>query len=196
MPSEDRPRLFVAVLLPESVRERIAGVAARLQPFRTNVSIVRKENFHVTLKFMGETDVSLLDRATGVIRSAAVAQAPFDAAISGWGAFPNARKARVVWAGVSDGAEQLRSLSRGVEKGLAALGFEDENRFRPHVTIGRVRNPDRSGRLAELLAEEIGPLGGFTVTDVHLMKSTLAPGGALYESLESFPLKDLRRPSG
>lgn len=189
MPPEDRPRVFVAVLLPERVRERIAEVAARLQPFRTNVSIVRKENFHVTMKFMGETDVGLLDRAIPVLRREAEKHAPFGIEISGWGAFPGARKARVIWAGVSQGADELRSLSRGIEKGLTALGFEDENRFRAHVTIGRVRNPDTSGRLAELLAEEAGHLGGFTVTDVHLMKSTLAPGGARYESLELFPLK-------
>lgn len=167
-----------------------------MQPFRTHVSIVRKENYHVTLKFVGETDVRLLGRVTGVIRDAVEKYAPFDAAISGWGAFPNARRARVVWAGVSDGADQLRSLSRGVEKDLTALGFGDENRFRAHVTIGRVRNPDNSGRLAELLAEEVGPLGRFTVMDVHLMRSILAPGGVRYESLESFALKDLREPSG
>lgn len=184
----ERLRLFVAVLLPDEVRRRVATITGRLHDMRTHVSIVREENLHVTLKFLGETDAGLVGKIASVIGGVAAAHTTFDAEVAGWGAFPNPRKARVLWAGISCGAGELRQLSRDVEKELVKVGFQDENRFKAHITVGRVRKPDISGALEAALGEDVGSLGSFRVNDIHLMNSELSQGGSKYESLGAFAL--------
>jgi len=181
-------RLFVAVNLPPEVRERLAAAQDRLRHAQADVSWVRAENIHVTLKFLGETE-KRLERIRPALAEVGRAGAPFSMEVSGVGSF-GGRVPRVVWVGVGDGAEPLIQLAGRIEAALARVGFAKERRgFTAHLTLGRVRSPRNAeallAALQELRAEKFGTL---TATQFDLMQSELRPSGSVYTPLEKFPL--------
>jgi 2'-5' RNA ligase len=115
---------------------------------------------------------------------------PFTVRLSGLGAFPSPRKPRVVWVGIKTGVLELQAVSDAVHKVTEAFGFEREKRpFKPHVTLGRVRDPRKSAGISEGLGE-IGDVevGSCQIDMVHLVASELRPAGPVYTTLDSFPL--------
>lgn len=178
-------RSFLAVLLPDDVRRRLDAAATGLRRQAPAVAWVRADNLHLTLRFLGSVDETTLGRAREALEATAEATPPFPVTLGGFGGFPGARAPRVVWAGVTVGAEALIALHARLEAALAARGIPSEGRpFHPHVTLGRARSP----RGAPELAGPLGPGGGgaaeaigeLVVDAVHLMRSDLAPGGARY----------------
>src|SRR5574341_1265941 len=182
-------RLFVAVNLPSEVRERLAAEQDRLRRAQADVSWVRAENIHVTLKFLGETEEKRLDRIRPGLLEVARGSAPFRIRVSGLGSF-GGRVPRVVWVGVQEGAEPLSGLAKDVEAAMAHLGFPREKRgFSAHLTLGRVRSPRNAAALLAALAETgAGPFGTVEVTQFDLMQSDLRPTGSVYTVLAEFPL--------
>jgi 2'-5' RNA ligase len=181
-------RLFVAVNLPSEVRERLAAEQDRLRHAQADVSWVRAENIHVTLKFLGETEEKRLDRVRPALLEVARGSAPFRIRVSGLGSF-GGRVPRVVWVGVQEGAEPLSRLAKGVEAAMARLGFPQEKRgFTAHITLGRVRSARNAEALLTALAQaETGPLGSVEVNQFELMQSELRPTGSVYTVLERYP---------
>jgi RNA 2',3'-cyclic 3'-phosphodiesterase len=174
-------RSFVAVLLPEAVRARVAEAAAELRERAESVAWVREENLHVTLRFLGSVDETTLGRVREALAEAAARLAPFRLALGGFGAFPSARAPRVLWVRLTAGAEPLVELHARLEVALARRGVPPEGReFHPHVTIGRVREPRDVAEVGELLGGTGAPLGESRVEAVHLMRSDLHPEGARY----------------
>jgi len=182
-------RLFVAVNLPSEIRERLAAVQDSLRRAQAEVSWVRAENIHVTLKFLGETEEKRLERIRPALDEVANAGAPFSMELSGVGSF-GGRIPRVVWVGVGDGAEPLIQLAGRVEAALARVGFPKERRgLTAHLTLGRVRSPKNAeallASLQEFRAEKFGTVAA---TQFELMQSELRPTGSVYTVLEKFPL--------
>ena len=177
-------RCFVAVDLPEEMREKVGPLQSKIAT--EGLRLVRPDLVHVTIKFLGDVPAEKVERVKKAL--AAVRAAPFTARLVGLGAFPG-RSVRVVWLGLEGDFSQL---SAEVEAATESLGFPPEERgFTPHVTIGRVGRPN-AGTSRELLAK-IGlqsavDLGSFTVEEFYLKKSTLTPGGPIYEDLAEFPL--------
>lgn len=182
-------RLFVAVNLPSDLRERLAAVQDRLRRALADVSWVRAENIHATLKFLGETEEKRLDRIHPALAEVARGSAPFTVSVSGLGSF-GGRIPRVVWVGLEKGAEPLSHLAKQVETALARVGFPKEKRgFTAHLTLGRVRSPKNAEALLAALAEgEAGPFGNVEVTQFELMRSELRPTGSVYTVLQRFAL--------
>jgi 2'-5' RNA ligase len=185
----DRPerlRLFVAVDVPKAVLEELEATIA---PRRADVSAARwapLENQHVTLKFLGNVDAELFDDVVQACRDAAAATESADVRVDGLGAFPNARRARVLWAGLQDEKETLSGLAGSLDGALAPLGFEPEKRaFTPHLTLARLRVPGDVTSITNGLTfrSDLVP-----VREFHLYRSRLSPKGARYEVLESFAL--------
>lgn len=181
-------RLFVAVNLPPDIRERLAAEQDRLRRAQADVSWVRAENIHVTLKFLGETEEKRLDRIRPALFEVARGSAPFRIRVSGLGSF-GGRIPRVVWVGVPEGAEPLSRLAKDVEAATARLGFPKEKRgFTAHITLGRVRSPRNAEALLAALAEaETGPFGTVEVRQFELMQSELRPTGSVYTALDRYP---------
>lgn len=172
-------RLFVAVFPPLEVRDELHRAALDL-PVEGAVRWVRPRNIHLTLKFLGDVreDPDGIVAATG---SVCARHERFEAVAEGFGAFPSARKARVVWSGVGEGSERLRALAEDLQTALEPLGFGRERRpYAPHITLGRARG--RPVVLGEGVAAE--PLG-FRVERVDVVRSVLRKNGAAYEVLES-----------
>jgi 2'-5' RNA ligase len=182
-------RLFVALELPESHRAALAGVCERGR--RGGVRWVAAENVHLTLKFLGEVDEPLVPEIEEALAAVAGGTSPFALSLEGGGCFPNARSPRVIWVGVSEGAEEASRLASAVEGALQPLGFAPEKRrFRPHLTIGRPKDPRTA---ADATAEKIEHLRGFSAPTAEaaalaLIKSTLTSEGAVYEVVRRFEL--------
>jgi 2'-5' RNA ligase len=182
-------RLFVAVHLPEEIRGRLAVVQDRLRSVRADVSWVRPGNIHLTLKFLGEVEPARLDRIRTALGEVARASEPCEAAVAGIGSF-GGRIPRVVWAGITEGAEALVALGGRVDAAMAGVGFPRESRpFSPHLTLGRVRSPRNAAEfLGALRAEARADFGATRVTAFYLMESQLNPQGSIYTVIDSFPL--------
>jgi len=183
-------RLFVAAALSPEVRRGLEEAQQELRSAAAAVRWVRVEGIHLTLRFLGDVDEG--KRAPLVAALKAVRGQAFEAAVRGIGFFPNPRRPRVVWAGVEEPTGRLAALQRGVEEAVVRLGFEPEERgeFHPHLTLGRLGDPKRTGRLGEAAqAMEKREFGAFRVPAFQLFRSELRPDGARYSVLDTFPLE-------
>jgi 2'-5' RNA ligase len=132
-------RAFVAVFAPPEVRRALVG-AARELPVVGEVRWARPENVHLTLKLLGGVSKDNLGRVAEVLEPVCGRHEPFKAEPSGFGTFPSARKARILWASIGEGSAPLRALAKDVEASLESLGFGCEDRsYMPHLTLGRAR---------------------------------------------------------
>jgi len=177
-------RCFVAVEVDDpggldalgSFQAGLVGSGGDLKP-------VERENIHLTLKFLGDVEDGLLEEVKRVVGG--LSFEPFRMTLAETGAFPNLRKPRVIWAGVSEGGDELAAIFGEVEAGFVGLGFKREGRrFSPHITIARVR----SGRNRDWLMEEVlrhrdADFGSFEVGSVKLKRSVLTPRGPVYSTL-------------
>jgi len=183
-------RTFVAANLDPGLKAALARVQDRLKATRADVGWVRPENLHLTLKFLGQVEEGRLGAIGEAIAAAATGSGPIRLVFEGLGAFPSPRAARVVWIGLSHGAEALAKLQTRVEAGLESLGFAREVRpFTAHLTLGRVRSPAHREQLAcALTSTPAEALGEMVLDRIDLMKSDLSVAGARYSTLQSFPL--------
>lgn len=178
----------MAVLLAPAIRARLAAEVERLRPLAGEVAWVAPDNFHLTLKFLGDVEAARLDAVAAALAAATGAAAPFDLVVRGLGAFPSPRRPRVLWAGIDEGAGPTAVLARRVDDALAPLGFAREDRgFSAHVTLGRIRTPRASPGLPDALGGG-ATFGRQPVERVALMRSRLSPRGARYTELVAVPL--------
>jgi 2'-5' RNA ligase len=183
-------RTFVSVPIPREIRENTLREAKSLLE-DTRIRWSKPENLHLTLKFLGEVPETSLPSIKEELARISLIHSTFEISISGLGAFPSEGRARVVWAGVEEGADSLSLLAGDVEASLEALGFEKEQRpFHPHVTLGRCGK-----KPLWLNLEGLNPvLRGFSADRIELMQSTLTDKGATYSLLASFLLEGEQRP--
>ncbi len=183
-------RLFIAVDISEEVGAAVAALATRLRQANADVGWVKPENFHLTLKFLGETPDGQLGDIKAALDLTATARGAFEMEMRGMGCFPDRGAPRVVWVGVGAGRDALTALAHDVESAMEGLGFARERReFAAHLTIGRVRSPRGAERLRHLLeAEADTGFGRCGVDALRLYKSTLSPGGSIYEVLHEAKL--------
>ena len=192
-------RAFIAIELSPEIQNRIEEVTGELKQRLHNVPVrwVPVKNIHLTLKFLGDVSLSNLEVLTKILKSEASSRVPFEISIGDLGAFPSMRRPRVIWVGV-EAPPELQAVQRGIEMETARLGYAREERpFTPHLTLGRVSRgatSQDSRRIAEVLSTyQVGFLGATRVQAVHLFKSDLQPGGAVYAKLFSAPLITSRR---
>ena len=176
------------MLLPDDVRQQLAGAVDRLRSHVTDVAWIAPSNLHVTLKFLGQVEPERAAPLGDALRAAVAAEPAFDVAVRGLGAFPSPMRPRVLWAGLDDPKRALATLAERVDVCCAELGFARESRaFAAHVTLGRVREPRRQPALATALARG-NDFGAVRVDRVSLMRSELSPRGARYSELAGAPL--------
>jgi 2'-5' RNA ligase len=182
-------RLFVAFDIPEGHRR---GLDRAIDPVRRRLRgarFVPSAAWHVTLKFLGEVPEERFGEVREVAGRSAGALPRTRSRLTGLGAFPSPRRARVVWVGLEDAEGVLAALAEGMEREFAAAGFRREERvWRPHLTLARFRTPGPiEHALAEARLEDL-PAEPFDVNEVVLFRSHLSPRGASYVPLDRFPL--------
>jgi 2'-5' RNA ligase len=149
---------------------------------------VAPENVHLTLQFLGNAPEERLEEVKGAVAAAAAASRPLHLEVRGAGGFPNARRPRVIWAGLSGDVALLGPLAKDLGARLAPLGFPPEDRpFSAHLTLGRARNgaPGLAGALAAL---EHAEGASFRAAELVLFRSHLSPKGPTYEAILRAPL--------
>jgi 2'-5' RNA ligase len=184
-------RLFLAINLPSEIRREIADVTGALREVAPDVAWTREPQLHLTLKFFGEQDVAKADEIRDAIRGVADRHKTMAMRVGGIGAFPNFRRARVVWMGVAQ-EPRLELIHHDIEIACERLGFEIEARpFRPHLTLGRIKHP-----LPEERARELSRAGKrvlydteFGVSSIDLMESRLGAGGSAYSTFAAATLR-------
>lgn len=184
-------RLFISASLPPELLAAIADIQARLKRQLTGMPLswTRPEGIHLTLKFLGDTEPARVPGVIAGLTAVASSQRPFSLAVAGLGCFPNLRRPNVLWVGVQDPERALRRLAADVDAAAARQGWEKETRpFSGHLTLARVRR-EAGNEERRALGEEIGqfslpgPLGLLPITALHLMRSELKAGGAVYTEL-------------
>jgi len=173
-------RVFVAIEISDEVRAELARTQQTLAVASAKVKWVAPENIHLTLKFLGDID----EETAGPVRAAMAAAAgggPFAFEVAGLGTFPPRGKPRVVWAGVTEGAQAATRLQAKLEAALRPLGFRAEKRFVPHLTLGRVKSPKGADELMARIEGHAGAaFGTCSAAEMTLFQSTLTPQGAVY----------------
>jgi 2'-5' RNA ligase len=185
-------RTFVAVPLPPEIKQAAAGVMDEIKFREADVKWVPAENFHLTLKFLGETPSSQIESICGAIQSAITEMKPFQVTFHGVGAFPKIDRPQVIWIGIQEGHEPLKALAGRIESQLDIIGFPREKRpFSVHLTLGRLRSSKGIGQLAaKIRSVQDREIGSFQVDRVVLMRSDLRPAGPIYTPFKEFFLSE------
>lgn len=176
-------RLFVAIQIPEVVADEIQAALAPWRAVLPTVRWVPRENWHLTMRFLGSTRPSSVSRVRERLSQIAAATSSFDTRVRGVGAFPSLRRAQVLWAGVDDDQGRLALLASAIGGSLAGELAPEGRPFTPHVTVGRSREALRGDFGTTQLESE-----RFHVEEIVLMRSHLRRPAPAYERIEAYPL--------
>ena len=193
-PAPETFRLFIAVTVPDDIKTEIEKAQAALRRAlpKECVRWAKREQFHLTLKFLGNVDAQRVQALTDAIRAASQGFAALELRAERVGFFPDLRSPRVVWAGAHDRQEQLPLLQRAIEAATHDFTAEaSEKAFTGHITLGRIkglRRPEATAlaQVASGLATCV--FGAWTTREVELIRSQLSPAGARYTTLAAIPL--------
>ena len=187
----ERIRSFISVDIEDpvivgrlaSIRDAFVATGAPMKP-------VEDPNLHVTIRFLGEIPVTMIDEVYRVLASIEFKR--FRVKLVGVGAFPSIARPRVIWVGVREGFDELRRIYEGIEKGLRRLGFRPEREeFVPHVTLARLKGSRNIDRVVKLLREyQDYEFGEIDVGVVRLKQSILTRSGPIYRTLREVYAKD------
>jgi 2'-5' RNA ligase len=177
-------RSFIAFDLENpSVLKKITEAQAFLLKTEADLRAVEPQNIHLTVRFLGNISPGMVDKVHEGLKK--VQFIPFNVQLRGLGAFPDLKYPRVCWAGMTEGADQLRGIFSQLEPNLRALGFAPDSKgFSPHLTIARVRSSRNKAELAQCLRENANyDFGQINASCLRLKKSELTPRGPIYSTL-------------
>jgi len=181
-----RLRTFIAIDLGKPIRDRLVALQEALGRSAPGVKWVEPDNLHVTLLFLGEVDQREIAEVCRVVSETAASQPAFALTVGGTGCFPNARRPRILWAGLSAGTPEVVALHDALEPPLLELGCyrREERKYSPHVTLGRIRSERPPDGLEKALAKhQAWHAGETTISEIHVMASELTPNGPTYTVL-------------
>ena len=186
-------RCFLALPLPATICQKMTAVQERLRAAcgGADVRWARPETSHLTLQFLGKVDRERMLDLVPALGAEVATHRIGKLALQGVGAFPSSRRARVLWLGVTGGGAPLSDLADALRRVTEPLGVPSESRsFTPHVTLGRVRAPERGANLTDAIAAcDASEVGAWRPDAVVLFESRLHPKGAVHEPLASLPLE-------
>jgi len=180
-------RTFLAFPVPKQIKGYFANMLEPIVDKQDKINWVKRENIHITLNYLGETDSEKIDEHGSRIESVVNEFPPFKLGTTDTGIYPHANEPRVLWVGSSPYDLTLSTFKKKLDKELTQLGYRlDKRIFQPHITLARVKTISRkSSFIHNFLSAEVREFD-FEVDRVIWMKSTLTPMGAEYEELKSF----------
>lgn len=187
-------RAFIAIELPAELRQELTRLQAELKvDNRLRIKWVNPNGIHLTLKFLGNIPISDTDRITQAMTDTARLITPFYLKTETLGAFPNLKRAQVVWVGLGGETDKLKQLQQLIETNLTQLGFTAEQRqFKPHLTLARLGSevsPAERQHLGEFIASTRFDMGErMKVDSINLIRSQLTREGAVYSRISSAEL--------
>lgn len=175
------PRLFSGIEIPREIADRLAMLKGGIEAARW----VEPENYHITLRFIGDVDGATAERFSEAL--AQIRTESFSLALDGVGSFGKGRP-RAVWAGVSPSAP-LVALAQANEQAALAAGLGPESRnFHPHVTLARIRGGKASDVAKYLENNGVFLSASFQVTRFVLFSARKSRGGGPYVVERTYPL--------
>lgn len=190
--STDKLRLFIAIPVPEPVRDEIIRVQREMQPLAPHGAArwTRPDQFHLTLRFLGDVPVAGLEQLKESVNAVCRSARSLQLRAGGIGFFPNPHSPRVVWVGIDDQAGLLDDLQKRIETAVRPFTAEPgEKHFSGHVTLGRLKNlkpPDARKLAAHAQTIKDRLFGEWTAHEVEVIRSELTPTGARHTSLTAF----------
>lgn len=186
--------MFVAIPMPETVRNVVLSIQQEWQRLvsPTAVRWTKSEQFHLTLRFLGDVPAERVPALTAAVKAACAGAPPLPLRAQGVGFFPNVRSPRVIWVGVNDGEGRLAALQKKIEDAVGSFAEKPAaERFAGHVTLGRVKflKPQEIEKLAgqaQALKDRL--FGEWMANEVELMRSELSPTGAQHTLLAAIHL--------
>lgn len=180
-------RLFLAVEIPLEIRKKLAAFAGKLHEFVIG-SFVPLNNYHVTLRFLGDVNEDQVDSIKKVCSDAASKERRKMLYVDGIKVFPSKNFIRIISAGTSNDSF-LKNIFEKIDTKLDAAGFKTDHSFDSHITLVRVKKVlEKSNLLNFLDKNQSVRLGGFDVTEIKLMKSKLASPHPIYTEIAAFKL--------
>lgn len=194
-------RAFVALEMPEPIRQSLADIGARMKLELSGLPLrwVPIQNMHLTLKFLGDVKPDQVEEVTQLIGMLTKKYSPFSISLNGLGAFPNTKRARVLWVGLET-PESLNEMAAAFESAFVKIGFQQEGRpFAPHLTLARVRGHARLEdlqKINEVISSTPTPKSSSAIAGkIIFFQSELRPGGSVYNPLAQFVLSNEQEPS-
>lgn len=184
-------RAFLAIDLSVVIRQALAQLQTELRGKLPKVTWVRPESIHLTLKFLGYIEVSMVDQLRDALEPLGKGQSSFTINVQGLGVFPSVQKPRILWVGIIGEIQLLLNLLLQIEVALEPLGFVPEERpYHPHLTLARIKH--ESTKVGSALnqagvLEENQYLGQLEIDRLTLFQSDLDSSGARYTSLWTVP---------
>lgn len=183
-------RTFVALVIPQTWMDYLAGVERDLSGRMSGLSWVKPGNLHITIRFLGDLGDSGVRRAGESARRGTEGHPAFRARLEGLGAFPSKNRPRVLWAGLAEGAEEAIALASSINQTLQRDGFGPPDKpFRPHITLARVRERAQGVEAFRDYAPPPSPEAAL-LDRIVVMKSDLHPTGSRYTALEEIRLRN------
>lgn len=181
-------RLFLAFNLPVEVKEMLAAIQDRFKDSYRGVKWVEKDNLHLTIRFLGETEFAKIPGLIGAVRGAVENVAPFCVRLGRAGVFPSRGDPKVLWVSLEEDDGNLGIIRDNIEKAVSELGYlPEKRRFRPHITLARIRSCSKATLLSMHVRElwnSFTNIKGIRVDSVELMQSELNRSGPIYTVLE------------
>jgi len=169
--------------------DKLLAIHRELGEGKSSLKMVDPDKLHITLKFLGDTDVSMNDDIVRIIENAVKDVAPFDMEIRDMGAFPSPNYMKVIWLGIESNGI-LEKISESLSNDMRTLGFKRDKGFKGHLTLARVRNARDKKKLSRIISgNRDEKVMAYHVECINLMKSTLTPMGPIYEVLRSIKIQ-------
>ncbi|MFC1620489.1 RNA 2',3'-cyclic phosphodiesterase [Candidatus Neomarinimicrobiota bacterium] len=190
--SKDILRTFFGFSLPREVSRTASGLRTLVEDPKNAVRWVKGENIHLTVRFLGATPKTVLEQIGPAITEKLKNCTPMMVHIDRTGVFPVPSRPRILWMGVEGDISPLQEIERNIHEVVGPLGFPKEQRpFVPHVTIGRVRYPQKiTPDVSKFINAEFDQIE-CPLNELHLFESRPADKGVVYIPVLTFPLKAL-----
>ncbi|MCK4578932.1 MAG: RNA 2',3'-cyclic phosphodiesterase [Candidatus Marinimicrobia bacterium] len=190
--SDKLPRTFLGFDLPRSVSERVVGLRTLVDDPKSAVKWVKGRNIHLTMRYLGPTPAGILPEITDQVSQVVSPLLPIRVSVEGTGVFTAPSRPRVLWLGLAGETGRLAELEQAIHAAIGPLGFpREERRYTPHITIGRVRYPQKiTPDVTNFLAARYEPVD-LNLSELHLFESRQENRGVIYVKLAGFPLSPM-----
>jgi 2'-5' RNA ligase len=177
-------RTFIAIEVPDDITTALVAMQNELRSIQADVRWEKRENIHLTLRFLGEIEEQGIVAIVNACQETATEFRPFTLSLNGSDVFPNARKPKVLWAGLGGEIETLSAMQEKLDEKLSAIGMDDDEKgFHPHITIGRVKSIRKVREVIVRAGLYDLPAVPFEVREITVFQSELLPTGSRYTPL-------------
>jgi RNA 2',3'-cyclic 3'-phosphodiesterase len=189
--SEKNIRAFLAIDPPEDILQAMSRLQEKLKrEISGRISWTKPQGQHLTLKFFGDISPEDVKIICSAVQNRVASGQSLNLKIEKMGVFPDARRPRVIWCGVTGDVEKLSGLQKQLDSDFAGIGFPAEERpFQAHLTLGRIKDSRGLTGINEALVKYSAfAAGAFNCKELILFQSKLSPQGAIYTKLAEFAL--------